>query len=259
MAQGVTIDAAFWGAEAAGIVALERELKRLRRAQSAHAREQARTVARAAVLNLVVYADRELHARRSAQSISDLASRHPSRAIVLLADRGAGARPLRLDRPQLDPPHPVARDRDELLRRSGLAAVPRHGDRSARRVRGGHGRPADPAVAGTPFHRLARIATWLETNRGARAIRSWRTALRRDPRGRRAHPDPRATSIRARPRRRRRVGRPDPGRTRRSAGRVRDQASPRSAASDRERATRRRASMGTHDAPAIVRDRRAHR
>ena len=89
MAQGVTIDAAFWGAEAAGIVALERELKRLRRAQSAHAREQARTVARAAVLNLVVYADRELHARRSAQSISDLASRHPSRAIVLLADRGA--------------------------------------------------------------------------------------------------------------------------------------------------------------------------
>ena len=33
MAQGVTIDAAFWGAEAAGIVALERELKRLRRAQ----------------------------------------------------------------------------------------------------------------------------------------------------------------------------------------------------------------------------------
>src|SRR5919201_3366665 len=82
------IDTSFWGAEAAGIAALEQELKRLRRAQSAHAREQARTIARAAVLNLVVYADRELHARRSAQSISDLASRHPSRAIVLLVDRG---------------------------------------------------------------------------------------------------------------------------------------------------------------------------
>jgi glucose-6-phosphate dehydrogenase assembly protein OpcA len=83
------VDVGFWGAEAASIAALERELKRLRRAQSAHAREQARTVARAAVLNLVVYAERDLHARRSAQSISDLASRHPSRAIVLLADRGA--------------------------------------------------------------------------------------------------------------------------------------------------------------------------
>ena len=83
------IDTAFWGAEAAGIAALEQELKRLRRAQSAHAREQARTIARAAVLNLVVYADRELHARRSAESISNLASRHPSRAIVLLADRGS--------------------------------------------------------------------------------------------------------------------------------------------------------------------------
>src|SRR5439155_26403871 len=38
---------------------------------------------------LIVYADREPHARRAAQSISDLARRHRSRAIVLLADRRA--------------------------------------------------------------------------------------------------------------------------------------------------------------------------
>src|SRR5205823_3808166 len=34
-------------------------------------------------------ADREEHARRAARSIADLALRHPSRAIVVLADRGA--------------------------------------------------------------------------------------------------------------------------------------------------------------------------
>ncbi len=85
----IDVDTSFWGARADGIAALERELARLRRAQSAHAREQGRTVARAAVLNLIVYADREPHARRAAQSISDLARRHPSRAIVLLADRRA--------------------------------------------------------------------------------------------------------------------------------------------------------------------------
>ena len=83
----MTIDAAFWGTEAKGIAELERQLMRLRRAQSAHAREQGRTLARAAVLNLVVYAEREAAARRAARSVADLASRHPSRAIVLLADR----------------------------------------------------------------------------------------------------------------------------------------------------------------------------
>src|SRR5207253_8727230 len=57
--------------------------------QTAHAREQGRTIARASVLNLVVYAEREVHARRAALSISELSLRHPSRAIVLLADRGA--------------------------------------------------------------------------------------------------------------------------------------------------------------------------
>src|SRR2546428_1951865 len=88
LAQG-PVDTGFWGARAAGVAALERELARLRRAQTAHAREQGRTIARASVLNLVVYAEREVHARRAALSISELSLRHPSRAIVLLADRGA--------------------------------------------------------------------------------------------------------------------------------------------------------------------------
>ena len=78
----------FWGTRRSGVSDLERELTRLRRAQSAHAREQGGTVARASVLNLIVYADREVHARRAARSISELALRHPSRAIVVLADRG---------------------------------------------------------------------------------------------------------------------------------------------------------------------------
>lgn len=81
------IDEAVWGAEVPNIGALERELMRLRRASSAHAREQGRTVARAAVLNLIVYADREVHARRAAETTSRLADRHPSRGIVILGDR----------------------------------------------------------------------------------------------------------------------------------------------------------------------------
>src|SRR6185503_63841 len=88
MAEGVT-DTAFWGAPQSGVAALERELMRLRRAQSAHARELGRPIARASVLNLIVYADREEHARRAARSIAELALRHPSRAIVVLADRGS--------------------------------------------------------------------------------------------------------------------------------------------------------------------------
>jgi len=89
MAEGVAIDTTFWGTRQGGVAALERELTRLRRAQSAHARELGRPIARASVLNLIVYADREEHARRAARSIADLALRHPSRAIVVLADRGA--------------------------------------------------------------------------------------------------------------------------------------------------------------------------
>ena len=56
-------------------------------AAGAHAKEQGHSVARAAVLNLVVYADREMHARRAAASTSRLSNRHPSRAIVVLGDR----------------------------------------------------------------------------------------------------------------------------------------------------------------------------
>jgi glucose-6-phosphate dehydrogenase assembly protein OpcA len=88
VAQGVVVDTMFWGARAEGVAALERELARLRRVQSAHARELVRPIARASVLNLIVFANREEHARRAARSVSDLALRHPSRAIVVLADRG---------------------------------------------------------------------------------------------------------------------------------------------------------------------------
>lgn len=87
MAEVVAVDTTFWGTRQSGVAALERELSRLRRAQSAHARELGRPIARASVLNLIVYAEREEHARRAARSIADLALRHPSRAIVVLADR----------------------------------------------------------------------------------------------------------------------------------------------------------------------------
>jgi glucose-6-phosphate dehydrogenase assembly protein OpcA len=81
------IDEVFWGAQATSIDALERELARLRRAAVAHAIERGQTLARASVLNLVVYSEREVHARRAARTVADLALRHPSRAIVLLGDR----------------------------------------------------------------------------------------------------------------------------------------------------------------------------
>jgi len=81
------IDEVFWGAQATSIDALERELARLRRAAVAHAIERGQTLARASVLNLVVYSEREMHARRAARTVADLALRHPSRAIVLLGDR----------------------------------------------------------------------------------------------------------------------------------------------------------------------------
>jgi len=81
------VDEAVWGARVANVSALERELARLRRSSSAHAKEQGRTVARAAVLNLIVYADREVHARRAAAVTARLADRHPSRGIVVLGDR----------------------------------------------------------------------------------------------------------------------------------------------------------------------------
>ena len=86
MAQAV-IDEAVWGAPVPSISALESELARLRRAASAHAKEQGRSIARAAVLNLVVYADREPHAQRAAASTARLSARHPSRVVVVLGDR----------------------------------------------------------------------------------------------------------------------------------------------------------------------------
>jgi glucose-6-phosphate dehydrogenase assembly protein OpcA len=88
-----TIDERVWGARADGVVALERELARLRRSLGAHAKEQGVTVARASVLNLVVFATREIHARRAATTIDELATRHPSRAIVVVADRDREGRP----------------------------------------------------------------------------------------------------------------------------------------------------------------------
>jgi glucose-6-phosphate dehydrogenase assembly protein OpcA len=81
------VDESLWGARADGVSALERELARLRRSSGAHAKEQGVAVARASVLNLVVFAMREAHARRAAATIDELAVRHPSRAIVIVADR----------------------------------------------------------------------------------------------------------------------------------------------------------------------------
>lgn len=87
MAAAIAVDEAVWGTHVSNVAALERELSRLRRTSSGHAREQGRMVARASVLNLVVYADREVHAVRAAASIARLADRHPSRGIVVLGDR----------------------------------------------------------------------------------------------------------------------------------------------------------------------------
>jgi glucose-6-phosphate dehydrogenase assembly protein OpcA len=83
----IDIDEAFWGARAASVDAIERELSGLRRAAAAHAKEHGLAIGRTSVLNLVVYAEREAHARRAARTVNDLALRHPSRAIVVLADR----------------------------------------------------------------------------------------------------------------------------------------------------------------------------
>jgi glucose-6-phosphate dehydrogenase assembly protein OpcA len=81
------LDDSFWGATATNIDVLERELARLRRSAVAHAKERGQTLARASVLNLVVYSEREVHARRAARTVADLALRHPSRAVVVLGDR----------------------------------------------------------------------------------------------------------------------------------------------------------------------------
>jgi glucose-6-phosphate dehydrogenase assembly protein OpcA len=100
-----TIDESVWGARADGVSALERELARLRRSSGAHAKEQGVPVARASVLNLVVFATREIHARRAAATIDELATRHPSRAIVIVADRERAGREPELEM-HCDLPHP---------------------------------------------------------------------------------------------------------------------------------------------------------
>lgn len=81
------VDPEVWGAPAASIAALEEDLARARRGRSAHVREQVGAVARAAVVNVVVVATRAVHAERAARTVSDLAMRHPSRAIVVLGER----------------------------------------------------------------------------------------------------------------------------------------------------------------------------
>lgn len=87
MTLSLPVDTALWGARASGVAALERELARMRRVQTANAAEQGHVVARASVLNLVVHATREVHARRAAETIGELAQRHPSRAVIVHADR----------------------------------------------------------------------------------------------------------------------------------------------------------------------------
>lgn len=87
------VDVDVWGPAASGVTAIERELARLRRGRSALARERTVAVARAAVLNLVVVATREIHALRATRAVALLAQRHPSRAIVVLADRRSEGEP----------------------------------------------------------------------------------------------------------------------------------------------------------------------
>lgn len=87
MTSAAHVDTDLWGAPASGVAALERELARMRRVQTAQATEQGHVVARASVLNLVVHTTREVHARRAAATIGELAQRHPSRAIIVHADR----------------------------------------------------------------------------------------------------------------------------------------------------------------------------
>ncbi len=92
-----TIDETVWGTRADGVSALERELARLRRSMGAHAKEHGVPVARASVLNLVIFATREIHAKRAAATIDDLAARHPSRAIVVVTDRQRVGGPAELE------------------------------------------------------------------------------------------------------------------------------------------------------------------
>jgi len=74
------------GAEVSTIAEAERHLAALRRRASAAAREGVTPPARAAVMNVVVYAKRRVHAERAARVIARLGEQHPSRAIVVFHD-----------------------------------------------------------------------------------------------------------------------------------------------------------------------------
>jgi glucose-6-phosphate dehydrogenase assembly protein OpcA len=82
------------GTEAATVADVERQLAALRRRASAMAQETVTPPARAAVLNVVVYARRQAHVERAARVIAQLGERHPSRAIVLFHDREGSERVL---------------------------------------------------------------------------------------------------------------------------------------------------------------------
>ncbi|MBM4421214.1 MAG: hypothetical protein FJ034_06460 [Chloroflexi bacterium] len=105
MAQAV----ADWGVPAKGVAAIERELARLRRERQ---REGRASRARSSVLDLIVFATREVHARRAAASIAELSRRHPSRAVIVLADRDAPSEPEAALTVRCDVPAPA--DRHEL-------------------------------------------------------------------------------------------------------------------------------------------------
>ena len=89
------------GVRVDSIAEVERQLALLRRSTSAHGREGVALPARAAVLTLVVYATRRVHAERAARVISVLSNRHPSRALILFHDaRETGQLTLRCHLPQ---------------------------------------------------------------------------------------------------------------------------------------------------------------
>ena len=128
------IDELVWGTRTDGVSALERELARLRRTSGAHAREQGVPVARASVLNLIVVATREVHALRAAATIAELATRHPSRAILIVGDRDPAGHEPELEM-HCHQPHPedaqqvsyeqiLIRARGDVERRICSAVIP---------------------------------------------------------------------------------------------------------------------------------------
>jgi glucose-6-phosphate dehydrogenase assembly protein OpcA len=84
------------GSAARSVAEVERRLAQLRRSMADDPHYGTRLLARASVLNLVVYAPRQSHAVRAARTVGVLAERHPSRAIVLFHDE-AGRREIDAD------------------------------------------------------------------------------------------------------------------------------------------------------------------